>query len=102
MEDIEIPHLDYQTASMMRDQLRALRGSWIWKEKILPQIETRCADLMAIALEPVPNGPQHEDARYRLAEWRQFQAWMENAEANAAEIARVADPSLGAGEDPEV
>jgi hypothetical protein len=93
--------MEYEQAAIQRDQIRALKKSWVWQTLILPEIESRCAGLMAEALAPYQDKPGHAEARYRLDEWRKFQAWLDNAEANAAEIARDADPSLGPGDERE-
>lgn len=96
--------MNYESAAQLRDQLKAIQKSWIWVNFILPYFEKSCADLMERAHEPVPDKPEHTEARYRLAELRAFQAYLLNLEANAAEFAVGGDPSLldrGPGEEEE-
>lgn len=86
--------MDGETAALTRDQLRALRKSWVWINILLPYLEAECARLMEIALRPVPSDPEHEAARYRLAQLREFQRFLESAEINAAQIASDAPVDL--------
>jgi hypothetical protein len=96
--------MDALTAATIRDEIRALRESWAWTDLLLPYFEARCRDLIASATAPTPAEPSHDEARYRLAELHQFQAWMKSVESNATEIARRGNVDLadaGPGEAPE-
>jgi hypothetical protein len=72
----------------VRDEIRALRASWVWKVINDPYFERRAKTLIATALRPVPNDPAHEEARYRLAEIHAFQDFLNETEAVADDIAK--------------
>lgn len=93
--------MDGETAILIRDQIRALRKSWVWETVILPHLETTCAEHMAAAVRPGPGTPAHDEARYRLDELHRFQRFLESIERNAAEIASETPPDLRDTLDPE-